>query len=806
MQIWLEDSTGARLGPGPLTSAVTWQHTRELDRVGTFAFSLPADDPLASEVRVKRVARCWQYEDGQWREYGAGIIERREYVTGANGPMLRVSGQDLLRELTYQRGGSLTFTTEMRVHPNKMTVLDSAPAAEYWCEEWGDGALGDDTTWAQVDARGAFPIGFIYLSCARRFRAAQWVIDATTHNHKVSELQVQYFDTDMDPAGWSDVPITEDGTAVDGKPFSQSGIMRWEMPANWGTETTTDEPRYTLRIGASEGLDAIKVYDVTLLYDVPTESGLQMIMAQAPAGWSLDPTGYASTKPPLLLGDNLLVNPSFEDLTSGTADDGATDVFVGWTNYHTAAAARVEATVLSSHAGSQACMLVCDALGADPILYQTIAVEPNADYRLSLWARNDGTADADLSLRFGFYDGDLAADGSHTVATTTLSDLRRTAITGTAWQQYTTVLTTPPNRDQVTLALWGPPLGQVGYVLVDDLDFRRYLGGETYLRLENENIMEALNRLAEHTGEHFDLAVAGRQVLWLRDDQRHSGIRLVAGVDPVAVETDDDLGLLVSLTEIADAYTLASRVYAFGGGTGEDRVSLKETTRTAPDGYTLNLDEGYLERDAAVAALGRIDYYVSAPEVNAQATDDTQRSFAANTLFDTAYHWLRRHSATNTHPVTGDVPRAYTAVVAKLNRIVLPGYYVTVRYREVVDGFVAADIDADLCVLSAATTIDQEGLRTTALTLGTVDYPLYSDADVIANALRRQAAYLNQTQATQRTISSGMSVVTSLNVRGGRVATVRRRQGATQTASLDLAGGASTITLTFRDGVLVSAT
>ena len=113
MQIWLEDSTGARLGPGPLTSAVTWQHTRELDRVGTFAFSLPADDPLASEVRVKRVARCWQYEDGQWRESGAGIIERREYVTGANGPMLRVSGQDLLRELTSQRGGSLDFRTEM---------------------------------------------------------------------------------------------------------------------------------------------------------------------------------------------------------------------------------------------------------------------------------------------------------------------------------------------------------------------------------------------------------------------------------------------------------------------------------------------------------------------------------------------------------------------------------------------------------------------------------------------------------------------------------------------------------------------
>lgn len=110
MQFWIdiEDSSFTRLGTGPILTAQSWESVARLDRAGTIRFQMPAADPRAQLVVEKRVARCGTVINGVIQTVGNGIIDKIELAVDENGrAMLNVSGDDLLRELTYISAGSL---------------------------------------------------------------------------------------------------------------------------------------------------------------------------------------------------------------------------------------------------------------------------------------------------------------------------------------------------------------------------------------------------------------------------------------------------------------------------------------------------------------------------------------------------------------------------------------------------------------------------------------------------------------------------------------------------------------------------
>lgn len=99
----IENSAGQRQGSGPITSASQWRYTARMDKAGNFDFVMPASDPKAILVQKKRIARAYARINGAWTEVGAGIIDRIEKQPQADGSVvLRVSGDDLVRELTYR--------------------------------------------------------------------------------------------------------------------------------------------------------------------------------------------------------------------------------------------------------------------------------------------------------------------------------------------------------------------------------------------------------------------------------------------------------------------------------------------------------------------------------------------------------------------------------------------------------------------------------------------------------------------------------------------------------------------------------
>ena len=106
----IENSAGQRQGSGPITSADFWRCTAKMDRAGEFEFEMPATDPKSFAVQKKRIVRAYAILDGQRVEVGAGIIDYIEKMPQSDGKvMLRVSGNDLVRELSYRSVLDLTL-------------------------------------------------------------------------------------------------------------------------------------------------------------------------------------------------------------------------------------------------------------------------------------------------------------------------------------------------------------------------------------------------------------------------------------------------------------------------------------------------------------------------------------------------------------------------------------------------------------------------------------------------------------------------------------------------------------------------
>ena len=787
LRIDIEDLAGIRIGEGPIMTATVWEHQRQLDRAGNFSFQMPAADPRMALVYPYRVARAWRFERNLWRRAGAGLIMNTSLTTGVAGAdILHVEGPDWLHMLSRHTVDELKLYEEVRVHPAEVIVLSVNPPGTTHKWQWYDRDIGDTTTSAKIDGLASNHQQYIYVKFHRRIKGVYFLI-GPDYNTKAATLQVQYFDATV--GGWSNITVIRDDTLVNGKPFALSGRIEWDMPANQTTESTTNSPVYDYRFSVDNGLDAFDVSDITVLYDTPTSDGLRALLAQAPAGWSLDTAlGYVSTKPAIVSGDNLLLDPSF-DIYTGTPDDGNTDTFTWWKRFGTAFAGDVEVSNTARTSG-KSIKFYSDGTWGDGRVGQYVQVLPNSDYRLTIWSKGDGTYG---EAAFRIYD--ISPDDGNATALTNTQDLG----TSTTWHEYIFYFTSPPNRTQIYVTVWGTVTGLVGTCYVDDVSFERYIPGDVYSTLNNVSILEGAVQLSRQTGEHFVLAVnGGPQIIWLRDDVRHSEVQLIAEGDSLALQNNLDVALIVEggLTRIRNAYELATRVYAFSGGSGENRVSLQECTSSAPSGYVLNTAEGYLERTAATAVLGRIDKRMNFPEINAISTDASQRTYAANQLFRMAYAWLKRHSATNLDPVTGDMPAAYSVIVTKLDRMILPGYWIRLKYRRMREGTAYVLIDEDLCVLSSTTNITQDNMQTVAMELGTVDVPLLSDIDVLNSMLRQANATQNQTLSNERHSSGGAGIPVTLDVVGGRVTTVKRQLGGNGSFVVD------GVTYIYKDGVI----
>lgn len=215
----------------------------------------------------------------------------------------------------------------------------------------------------------------------------------------------------------------------------------------------------------------------------------------------------------------------------------------------------------------------------------------------------------------------------------------------------------------------------------------------------------------------------------------------VANADPIALESNKSMCLITEISEERHAADIVGRVIAFGAGNGDARLTMalatqwpngaSLTTNYIPaSGITLNFNRAAnnITNGNAQVTYGDLARAIAWKDIAPISNNTADLQAAANTLVAAGCQYLINHRL----PVT-----AYSLSVVGVRQEIFPGDLVHVTARKFVDGETPINIDADLRVLEVRTEMDANGLRTTGLTVATVDRWPESDADALVQDIRQ---------------------------------------------------------------------
>lgn len=276
----------------------------------------------------------------------------------------------------------------------------------------------------------------------------------------------------------------------------------------------------------------------------------------------------------------------------------------------------------------------------------------------------------------------------------------------------------------------------------------------SFYRFSDENVLEALIKTAEITGEHFRLG-DGRVVEWMRKDLPDSGVVATQVTDPTSDAAQ--VCYIENLEEIIESYELATRVYGEGAGNGTEALTFADKTESDPAGYvtaaqsviqtdTETEQYWYIQSTAGVATYGRIETFYYNKSIRSADGYSTTDVASANTLWKAALEWLQKH----------DRPQYfYRLSVGGLQTELKVGTTIRVQYRRATeddDGLpvVAWDIDEDLIIIETINRVGSNGAYTVGLIVSTVADWYTNDALQLAKIKRDQKDYQNHNQGISR--------------------------------------------------------
>lgn len=248
---------------------------------------------------------------------------------------------------------------------------------------------------------------------------------------------------------------------------------------------------------------------------------------------------------------------------------------------------------------------------------------------------------------------------------------------------------------------------------------------DIYYQFAGETSLTAAIKIAELSGVEF--YVSGDRTIVFSDTWEDTGIRAIEVPDSPDINNPQTC-YITDIRAIDESYDLISRIYPYGSGQGDSAFGMGGTTRTAPAGYTLNAAQNHIINDSVELTFGKIErvkQYRDVEKVGSTSDDDIA---AANTLFDLALAELERDS---------QVARFFDLSIAHCPQLLRPMQQIRCVFRRFADGVLVADINQILNIIDATITIDDRGLRTSRLTVGSVGRVPRRDTDSIVELVLR---------------------------------------------------------------------
>jgi hypothetical protein len=246
--------------------------------------------------------RCWGADSDGIREVGAGIIDQIEIVPG-DVTMLRVSGDDLLRDLAMRTVGDLELYQAVQYTPYMRLQYTLSDGTFY---------TTDITAPVTIDMSPSNPRVRFFLGYPRQFSKVILTL-STVNNVLTDTMQIEYYNgsqADRDELLWERLGSLTNNTAALGPdpsedpeqvyPFGVAGThtIEFDIPSGW---SPFGGYYYIRFVDERADLSEFRITYAAVSIIEPVSDGLQRIMALAPPGWSLDPAGQYATSVPVYM-------------------------------------------------------------------------------------------------------------------------------------------------------------------------------------------------------------------------------------------------------------------------------------------------------------------------------------------------------------------------------------------------------------------------------------------------------------------------------------------------------------------------
>ena len=265
--------------------------------------------------------------------------------------------------------------------------------------------------------------------------------------------------------------------------------------------------------------------------------------------------------------------------------------------------------------------------------------------------------------------------------------------------------------------------------------------------LVHESVLNSLVETMDKIGGHFRRETSLGEIRNVTTffAVSDSGILATTHGDPDALRDNPLACLITDIEVVEESYDLKNRLYLWGVGEGETRLTLAAAT-TWPDGstpianaynvggdtYTCDLTDNYIENATSITAYDPDEMAVQFPDVAPLTNSDADLEAAANFLVLAGVEWLRK----NSRPYA-----SYRLRVVGLQTVLKVGQTLRVEARRYRDGEKAINIATQLTILEVETVIDALGVRTAELLTATVARWPAGDGEYVARELGRAQVF-----------------------------------------------------------------
>jgi hypothetical protein len=288
LRIDVETSASVKTGSGPITTATGWRQIHNMDRLGSFSFSMPASDPRAALLVSRAVVRA-RYDGA---EVGSGIVDHVELDLSGDVPMLAVSGNDLGQELTWWDVPHLPIWEAGHVRPVDVFIQhihdnagdgsgDGNPVAAPAAFDGNPATYSEEAV--EADGDSTTSRGYYYVGSVEPFTHLDFILSNPAAGG-AGPGRWQFFDG----AGWVSLTLTADTTAVGGETLLQTGTVTWAAESTWLSSVQGAVTAYYVRFRGECGSNR-RICEIVAPGHVPTATALALLTAL----WTADTLGPA---------------------------------------------------------------------------------------------------------------------------------------------------------------------------------------------------------------------------------------------------------------------------------------------------------------------------------------------------------------------------------------------------------------------------------------------------------------------------------------------------------------------------------